>query len=499
MKKTLITIFLSLLTVLTLTNTVFADDTYYQGDFEYKIENNGITIIGYYGDETYVQIPYNIGTYLVKKIDTNAFDNTPVNTISEPFESDISYDGIVTVGDPYDLSDYNNSNDVVIYNEPRPLLLTYTGQQQPLLEPGDVHGGNYYYQLDNSSFSKNVPLAKNAGTYRVKYYVKGNENFNDTALKQTSVTIQKADLNVLYRDQIYVYNNKEQGEPIKATGVDDKEVTILYSTVNDESYPLNSAPTRKEIGTTSVYFKAQLDNHNTVTGEYKIIVKEADVEVVYPTSKYLTYNGQSQELINPGTLSNGHFLYKVGSGSYSTSLPTAKDAATYTVYYKSDNNTIPETKISVKIEPAKIIVEADNQLYKDSSTAQGKPIHVKTFDDSEAIIKYSLDGVTYNIDDAPTFIDNGEHLVYYKVTAKNHKEVTGSYLVTIDDGIKPEITKGDNGEIYEKVEIDVSEDMNEKDYSLDNRVLLLSLLAILVASILGVVVGIIVINNKKNK
>ena len=53
-----------------------------------------------------------------------------------------------------------------------------------------------------------------------------------------------------------------------------------------------------------------------------------------PTAKTgLKYNGSEQTLVNAGTASGGTMYYKVGSGSYSTSIPTAINAGTYTVYY----------------------------------------------------------------------------------------------------------------------------------------------------------------------
>ena len=59
-----------------------------------------------------------------------------------------------------------------------------------------------------------------------------------------------------------------------------------------------------------------------------------------PTAKTLTYTGKSQALINAGAASNGTMYYSLSSsGSYSTSIPTATNPGTYTVYYYAKANT----------------------------------------------------------------------------------------------------------------------------------------------------------------
>ena len=70
----------------------------------------------------------------------------------------------------------------------------------------------------------------------------------------------------------------------------------------------------------------------------------------------LTYNGKEQILIIKGHVEGGIMWYKLGGGRYSTELPTATNAGTYTVYYKvvgdaSHNNT-EEKSITVTIGKA---------------------------------------------------------------------------------------------------------------------------------------------------
>ena len=73
----------------------------------------------------------------------------------------------------------------------------------------------------------------------------------------------------------------------------------------------------------------------------------------------LTYNGQVQALINPGSTTGGEMQYKLDmTGAYSTSIPKATNAGTYTVYYKvvgdAAYNDTAEQSITVTIDKASL-------------------------------------------------------------------------------------------------------------------------------------------------
>ncbi|MBR4482359.1 MAG: hypothetical protein IKS58_00085, partial [Paludibacteraceae bacterium] len=54
-----------------------------------------------------------------------------------------------------------------------------------------------------------------------------------------------------------------------------------------------------------------------------------------PTPRDLTYNGSSQQLLNPGDVDNGRWEYSLTSGgSWSSDIPTATSAGEYPVYAK---------------------------------------------------------------------------------------------------------------------------------------------------------------------
>ena len=81
------------------------------------------------------------------------------------------------------------------YTAPTPKRgLTYNGEEQKLINPGHVEGGDMLYKLENGTYSTELPTATNAGRYTVYYKVVGDATHNDTAEQSITVTIGKAPL-----------------------------------------------------------------------------------------------------------------------------------------------------------------------------------------------------------------------------------------------------------------------------------------------------------------
>ena len=95
------------------------------------------------------------------------------------------------------------------------------------------------------------------------------------------------------------------------------------------------------IGKYSIYFTASKDGYSVTSGDKKLTVNKATIPtdaITAPTAKTLTYNGQPQELVDPGSVDAqyGTMVYSLsrGASSFSTTIPTKTDAGTYDVYYK---------------------------------------------------------------------------------------------------------------------------------------------------------------------
>ena len=96
-------------------------------------------------------------------------------------------------------------------------------------------------------------------------------------------------------------------------------------------------------------------------------ITEADGSVIAPKRvDGLRYNGEVRTLVTGGSSTTGEIQYRLGeSGTYGTTLPQAKDAGSYTVYYKvvgdSNHKDVEEDFITVEIKAAELTVTAKDK------------------------------------------------------------------------------------------------------------------------------------------
>jgi methionine-rich copper-binding protein CopC len=115
--------------------------------------------------------------------------------------------------------------------------------------------------------------------------------------------------------------------------------------------------------------------------------------VTPPTFKSLTYSGQPQELVSPGSTQDGTLLYSLSeTGTYTQSVPTAANAGTYTVWYKvqgdsTHSGTDPD-HIQAIISP-KDLTQAVVEITTDSDT----PTY-NGQDQTKAVTAVTADGQT---------------------------------------------------------------------------------------------------------
>ena len=95
-------------------------------------------------------------------------------------------------------------------------------------------------------------------------------------------------------------------------------------------------PQASTVGTYTVYYYAAAStNYNqSSTGSVSCTIVQANGSVsTAPTNRGVTYNGSNQNLVNAGS-GTGTMYYRLGtSGNFSTSIPQAKTAGSYTVQY----------------------------------------------------------------------------------------------------------------------------------------------------------------------
>ena len=166
--------------------------------------------------------------------------------------------------------------------------------------------------------------------------------------------------------------------------------TMKYQVTTTNSKPgknsgtwSNSISTATTAGTYYLWYYVYHDaNHidSDVFGPVTKAISKATPTVTAPTPKSLTYTGSAQTLVNTGSTTGGTLQYKLGSGSWGTSIPTATAAGNYTVYYKvegnSNYNAVAEQSVSVTINPAPLSCTA---VDKEVTYGDAAPTYTATY------------------------------------------------------------------------------------------------------------------------
>lgn len=245
-----------------------------------------------------------------------------------------------------------------VYTTPTALAtnLTYNGSAQTLINAGTAHkdGVVLEYSTDGNTWSTSVPTGTNAGNYNVYCRVQGG-GVTSAALKVTIAAKTVTNPAITLATSAYTYDGSAKTPAVSS--VKDGSVTIPSSEYTvGYSNNINA-------GTATVTITDKSGGNYTVSGSKTFTINKVPCSVASaPTAKSLTfngsrsnYNGSAQTLVNAGTASGGSMKYKVGNGGWSTNLPSATNAGTYTVYYKAagDANHIDSAEGSVQVTIAK--------------------------------------------------------------------------------------------------------------------------------------------------
>ena len=143
----------------------------------------------------------------------------------------------------------------------------------------------------------------------------------------------------------------------------------------------------------------------------------------------LTFNGSEQSVNVTGvTTTDGMTL---GSDDYTISGNTGMNKDDYSVTITGTGNFKDTATADWKILAKAMTVEASNVNVTYDGSGHG--ISVIVMDPAGgAEVKYGNAEGTYDLDDCPTLTDVGTKTVYYKVTAANYEEYTGSASIKVN-------------------------------------------------------------------
>ncbi len=330
--------------------------------------------------------------------------------------------------------------------------LVYNGQPQELVTPGYAVGGDLIYRIGTSgSFSEEIPTGTDVGYYYVYYKINPNENYENTydtiyGAYCSPTYIAPATITNVSVSQVgtlsYDGTPKTAVVSTSATTVDNCDVTFTYSDTSDGTYT-SSVPSFIEAGSHTVYYKVSADNHVTATGSFTVAINPASSSyTITPSAKDdLVYDGSAQALVNAGSTSDGEIQYSVNGGAFSTTIPTATLPGTYSVSYKivGDGNhldTDPVALDPIVISPAEItsisVTQSGTLVYTGEAITPIVDASATSVGGEEVAFTYCDTPTGEFTTSLPIFTNAGTYTVYYKASAANHLEVSGSFEITIN-------------------------------------------------------------------
>lgn len=278
--------------------------------------------------------------------------------------------------------------------------------------------------------------ATNVGSYTAYVTPKANYAWSDGTYAKKTITwsIVGGTITVTASDGTWTYDGTPHSKAVTATP---SGCTIKYKVGTSGSYS-TAVPTITDVGSKTVYYEVTKTNYQTATGSFTITVTKATPVVTAPTAKNLTYNGNNQVLINAGSTTGGTLQYKLNStGTWGTSLPSAKDAKTYTVYYRvvgnENYNDVASKSISVTIKPAS--ATGTNPTAKNLTWNNTDQALVNAGTSSYGTYYYSLTNGSNWSTTIPKGNNAGSYTVYYYIKSSNsnyNDSSVGSVAVTIN-------------------------------------------------------------------
>lgn len=147
------------------------------------------------------------------------------------------------------------------------------------------------------------------------------------------------------------------GEPQELVNAGSTTGGTLQYKVNDGAWS-TTVPSATNAGTYAVYYRVQADETyaGNAGSSFEVTITKATAVLTAPTAKTnLTYNTNAQSLVNAGSTTAGTLQYKVGSGAWGTTIPSATNAGTYAVYYRvvGDDNYADVAEASFNVTIAK--------------------------------------------------------------------------------------------------------------------------------------------------
>ena len=258
----------------------------------------------------------------------------------------------------------------ISFTPPTPIdNLSYNKKDQALINAGTTPNGTMQYSLDQTTLSTTIPTGKNAGNYSVYYRIIGDDSYNDSSIYEIIAKINKISPTITLSPTSGILTYPSTKLSFKAT-----------ASTNEVSLSASGS------GGTGVSASMSGDTVN-------VVWNKDDYE-----NKFIA--GESSVIVSSSTTTN----------YYSTRV-------FYSLTTKFGNISASTTNGSA--------------TYSGSATNGGAKVTV-TAPTSGYTIKYGTKSGEYTSSTIPTYTNAGTYTIYYKISAENYNDKTGSFTIKIN-------------------------------------------------------------------
>ncbi len=305
-------------------------------------------------------------------------------------------------------------------------------------------------KIATASISGSIVTVKPVAKGKVSVYVRSaTRGSYDVSVATYTLQINGANIVVNASDLILEYNGKEQSCANVRVKTPASGATVTYSLAENGTY--GSAPVLTDAASIPVYYKVSASNYIDLAGSYQCTLtggQEGGV-ILSETSGTITYPTTSTSFT--ASCLNGKEFSITNSNTDVASAKIEKDAVVLTYNKKSGTTVITVTcpeadgylsasaTYTLTVKKGKIEVSAPNKTLTYSGSAQSCA-NVSVKSPAGADVTYSTSSGGSYSSTAPTLTDTGDIDVYYKVTADNYEDKTGSYKCTMSKGGNSSIT-----------------------------------------------------------
>lgn len=373
-------------------------------------------------------------------VGTDALSGTLTRESGEGIGTYVITQGSLTCSSNYIISSFTNAiftitNSTPTVTAPTAKTLTYTGSAQSLATAGKAVGGTMYYSLDNSTWSTTIPTGVEVGSYTIYYYVKGDENHDDSEIKSVSVSIVAKELIITALSASKVYGNSDPTLTYSVNGLVGRDVVsgLLHRQMGEDVgiYAINQGSLSAGanynitfIGADFTITKASFTTLNVTIGNW-IYGTSAQLPLVSGNASngavaytyYVDADMTTKTSIVNGAASDGNVPANVGT--YYLKAVVAE-----TENYKSASAT---TSFSITEASSEVIAPTYTNITYNGEVQQLLTNGATT---DCGTVYYSLDNTTWTTN-IPSAINVGTYTVYYYVKGDNNHTDSDVEYVTV--------------------------------------------------------------------